>query len=592
MKKDKAWFDLTKDAKRRYAKASWIPLKLWNSVKTGEYGKTNYSDIFEGVHSIAVPLDCREAASNYDWSADHEHMPWSDNGIYHPADHYVFDDAVGTGLRLVLRQSIPGEEIAEWHLHQDFVIALGLQRISDVWTRPAERSIQVARLRRSPDGKPVGLEVRAEYLRDYLCARKSALRMASYLEKDAIVDDLGDIDFSSDGLDEIFEDGTLSKRAWEVEKSGMPYGGGVAVFRSWRTDVDHDDDVPVMGPENDDNTDFEQYSFKREGEKFWRVVTEFRRNEWVEPADKSLRVLHDDVPSEVSFIVEADGTKMNADLLDDEDIGRWLWFQPNVVLSHLAQPGGKLHWYTKDTGGISTPYDPNIHFGINESELVTVYARDIARLPEWERRHWAGFNVTPEGKVSAELLLAQVQAKVADTQSPEQMFWEIRERVAASFAGKFGEQLFRPNEHAQNIASTIHRFRSLDEPGFLALAKDVARLTADAIDLSSLQTIVATKKEERLGSLKTLELVLAQLSDQHLAHYVMGPLFAAYDLRISDAHLPKSDRLKAYETLGIGENDTWMQRGFKLLHDVVLTCYRINAVLTGHLPPNFGRSPA
>ncbi len=64
MKKDKAWFDLTKEAKRRYAKASWIPLKLWNSVKAGDYGQPDYSDVFEGVHSIAVPLDHREAASD------------------------------------------------------------------------------------------------------------------------------------------------------------------------------------------------------------------------------------------------------------------------------------------------------------------------------------------------------------------------------------------------------------------------------------------------------------------------------------------------------------------------------------------------
>lgn len=35
------------------------------------------------------------------------------------------------------------------------------------------------------------------------------------------------------------------------------FGGGWASFRVWRTDVDESEDAPVMGPESDDNTDYE-----------------------------------------------------------------------------------------------------------------------------------------------------------------------------------------------------------------------------------------------------------------------------------------------------------------------------------------------
>ena len=31
------------------------------------------------------------------------------------------------------------------------------------------------------------------------------------------------------------------------------------MFRAWRTDVDEGEDAPVMGPENDSNTDYEKF---------------------------------------------------------------------------------------------------------------------------------------------------------------------------------------------------------------------------------------------------------------------------------------------------------------------------------------------
>jgi hypothetical protein len=54
--------------------------------------------------------------------------------------------------------------------------------------------------------------------------------------------------------------------------------------------------------------------------------------------------------------------------------------------------------------------------------LLNAYAKDVAFLPEWLQRVWAGFNVSPEGKVSAELFLAQGRGEPAGTQTPEPFF--------------------------------------------------------------------------------------------------------------------------------------------------------------------------
>lgn len=76
--------------------------------------------------------------------------------------------AMGTGL--VIEQSFDGEAPNERHLHQDFLISLGLQRQGDSWLRPVEGFQEVVRLLRDEVGNPVLLEARSEHLRYYLKA--------------------------------------------------------------------------------------------------------------------------------------------------------------------------------------------------------------------------------------------------------------------------------------------------------------------------------------------------------------------------------------------------------------------------------------
>jgi hypothetical protein len=358
----------------------------------------------------------------------------------------------------------------------------------------------------------------------------------------------------------------------------------VAVFKVSRTDVDPEDDVPIMGPESDENVDAESWSFTRGGSKLYRAMAEFWRDEWMEPAGSSPRVRRDDVPSQVTFVVEADGSRLNADALDNEDVGRWLWFQPGIIQALLSRRGGKLVWYTRDTGGISTPADPAVHFGINEQGLITVYAYDVARLPEWERRLWAGYNVSPEGKVSAELLEAQVRAKPAATQAPEEYLPIVLRQLEQAWRRKFGTSLIREHDHTTEILARTHRFRSLDRPGLLALAKDVARLTADSIDGAAAQAVCPAPKGQKLGSLKSLERALSTRCGEGLAHSIMGPLFAAYDLRLSDAHLPKSGVTEEFKLLQISEDDPPLIAGFKMLHAVVSSLNACVHVLLGEFP--------
>ncbi len=68
------------------------------------------------------------------------------------------------------------------------MITLGLKREGNVWVAMDEDYIEVVRLNVDEGNRPRLLEVRAEHLKDYLCARRMALRISWYRERQEVVE--------------------------------------------------------------------------------------------------------------------------------------------------------------------------------------------------------------------------------------------------------------------------------------------------------------------------------------------------------------------------------------------------------------------
>lgn len=574
------WPDFEHLAKRKYSTRVWIPVYLMLGSETGEFPNIGWSESFEGVHSLVVSLGNRALGEKYEWSDDNEHRVWADSGFYKPADEYWHTDQDRTGFRLVIRQSFPDRK-DEYHLHQDFVVALDLAREADVWVRPSEGYAEVARLARDANGVIKGVEIKAEYLADYLAARNAALRISSFRDQQAVVP-LNEIPPSFDEGEKDWEDGHLEYRRMDISESGDEAGAGVAVVRVSRTDIDNEEDVPILRPETNENTDGQSWSFNRGKAVAARLMADFWRNEWFEPAPHSLRVRRDKVPSEVTFVTEADGQRASADVLNNEDVGKWLWFKPNVVGELAQRRGAELNWYSRKTGGISTPADRAVHFGLNDVGLVTVYAADVARLPEWERRYWAGFNVTPEGGVCSELLDAQVRVKILETQAPEKFLPIVISQFRNAWGQRFGSEIMKDHSEFSAIVKRCHRFRAVDQHGLFSLAKDLARISADLIDVKAARAECKDEKAKQYSSLKALECAFASICEPDFAHSIIGPLFATYDLRLQDAHPPKSDISRSYTTLGIDETQPLIFAGTQMLHMVVSSFDAMARTLNQH----------
>lgn len=574
------WFEMPEYRRRNFSGSVWIPLRS-SLIEEREDG----SEETFCCGSLAVPFQHRGEAERLGWSDIgllHEGGPYAFCDCrYKPAEVYQQDEGVDFGIDLVLVQCPGNGEASIWHINQDLCLALNLIREGDVWVRPEEGFVEVIKQTRNKSGSIASIEIKREFLSDYLAARGLALRLAYYRQRVATLDDRSRVRWPEPMHSDAQDGHRFERRISEVDETGAPYGSKVGFFHVWRTDVDSEEDVPVFGPETDENTGGRSTSFTRGGKKFYRVEGELWREEWIEPATRSERVRGDQSAETISYIVDAAGARETNKALNDEDIGRWLWFDPRVINAIRQRRGSVFGWYTNDTGFVSISKDYRVHFGVNKKNLINTYAYDVARLPLWQQRVWAGYNVAPDGAVSRELLAAQMETRPARTKAPEAILPQLFEAIDGVASGWLGTSLFKEHDAVGDIFERLHRFRALEHDGILALAKDIARLTADRIDKAALQRIVPQPKGENWGTLKSLEKALSTISSADKARSLLSPLVGIYELRLGDAHLPSGKIKEAYALVGINADDEALVQGWRLLEAAVDALDGIGELIDG-----------
>ena len=580
---EKAWFEMREATRSRVLNALWTPLYLLEESRSGDFDKIGWQDETYAVRSLAVPLEQRAAAARLTFG-DMPHqagtVAWN-NDYRETGRHRIDDQAYGVQLALL---QLFDEEPAVLTLHQDLVFALNLMVEGDTWVRPEEAYSEVAKLRRNEAGRAIGLYIRPAFLKDYLAARSMALLVSSYRERRATLADASAFGWTSERAEEERDGGVFSVGTYTRGQEQ------VAVLKMSRTDAWQADELPVLDTASDETVRSEQRTFTRATQVRVQVDAEFRRIEWIEPAASSPRVRHDDEASALTFITGAAGERTPVAALDHEEIGRWLWFDPAVVPALLSRRGSALGWYTRQTGGVQSQMGYHVHFGINAEGMLVAYAHDIAKLPEWQRQVWAGFNINP-GSMAEELRAAQVLAEPAATRSPEDALPQAVGELDAAFTERFGVGLMLKHQDFNRVLQTATRFAAANDAGLLALAKNLARLTADSFDVSAMRILLKVNKAEKPpGSLKSLEKLLATVVPAAKARQLMGVLAGVYALRLGDAHMPPSDIADAYTLAGVPADGPWIHKGETLLFNLVGALTAITDVLRSQ-PVRSGPAP-
>lgn len=580
---EQAWILQESEIRRPFSRATWVPLRGALNNDTGNVKDVGYvGDVF-ACGSVAFPDKHRVLAERLSWSEigiGHTVTPnaYSD-GHYSPIDEYQYNDKEPIGTHLVFEHPQPVVGGRQWILNPDLVVALRLIKEGPSWVRPEEDFVVVAKETLDRDGNHCLIEIKREFLMDYLAARGLSLRLSYYRQR---IENVADLDASAyAGMNEIQEQREGGRYELRITKLNAVFGGSWASLRVWRTDVDEEDDAPVMGPETNDNTASESAKGHRSGYPGVRVEGEFWRDEWIEHQGKSTRVRGDDDEDLPRFITDTDGTRKSSTDLNNEDIGRWLWFRPSVVNELLSHRGFSLHWYTAETGAIKSTSGYSTHFGINASELITVYAYDIAKLPAWEQLLWAANNVAPEGKVSAELLASQVKAQPAKTHAVEKVLFGCMRFLEAEFGKTFGVPLFSHEIDDTAAMQHVSRFASKDQSSLLRLAKELIRIFSDRLDVRSLRYLSKEPDKDKLGSNKLLQNILAQKAGFERAREVFAAIVGAYDMRLGDAHPTSSKIADALKLAGIDATASHLRQGEQLIRNFGHAIWRIGSLLFG-----------
>lgn len=564
------WILQNKETRRTFSKSTWVPLRASINDEKGNCKYIGFVSEYFGCGSVAFPPEHREIAEKASWSdigIGCTAQPYAyEDGYYSSIEQFQWNDKEPIGVHLVFEHPQPVVGGRLWILNPDLVVALRLIKEGNNWVRPEENFVVVAREVLDEKGEQSLIEIKREFLLDYLAARNVSLKLSYYRQRVENVPTLEDSEYV--GLEDHQEERDDGRYELLIRNLNDVFGGSWAMFRAWRTDVDEEEDAPVMGPETNKNTDYESSEGNKSGYDGVRVEGEFWRDEWIEHQGISKRVRGDTDTNLPQFIVETDSTRIASSDLNNEDVGRWLWFRSSIVNELLGLRGFSLEWYTAETGAIKSTSGYSVHFGINSADLITVYAYDIARLPSWEQHLWAAHNVVPEGKVSSELLDSQVKAQPASTHAVEELLFEVMRLLENGFKQDFNISLFSHELSRQEFFKKISRFDSKDQASLLRLAKEIVRVFSDRFNVKELRNLSTRSDKDKLGSNKLLQDILSQKVGDDTARKIFGPIVGAYDMRVGDAHPTSSKIEEALKLAGVDDEISFLRQGQQLISNV------------------------
>jgi hypothetical protein len=253
------WILQKKETRRTFANATWVPLRASINDEKGDVQNIGHIGEYFGCGSVAFPPDHRDVAEELGWNSigiSHDAQPYAyEDGYYSSIEHYQYNDKEPIGIHLVFEHPQPVVGGRLWILNPDLVVALRLIKEGNNWVRPEENFVIVAREVLDEKGEHHLIEIKREFLLDYLAARNLSLRLSYYRQR---VENIAELESSAYAdLKDQQEQRDGGRFELLIRSLDDVYGGSWASFRVWRTDVD-EEDAPVMVPETDDNTDYEK----------------------------------------------------------------------------------------------------------------------------------------------------------------------------------------------------------------------------------------------------------------------------------------------------------------------------------------------
>ena len=443
------------------------------------------------------------------------------------------------GQFIVHQREHPFTSEIEISISEDLIYALDLYKKGRCYYNPHEDDDKAIEIYDNLPNNGYWVRIKKEYILDYLSARNMSLLIDRYFERQYDTS----VSYFDEDINELKNLMSFNLRNNRILTNGNVPGSSTMIMKAAYKDVDLQKDIPeyALG----ENVEVETKEIKHEGEGINHFFAEFRRLFILKNNNISVRIRRDEVKQSNKFYVD----NTNKKVISEELLTKiqFLWFKPEIIKLLLESKYCHLIWHTKETGSVGN-IESSIWFGVNSIGLINIFAKDIVELPEYYQNKWVAFNCPPNGGVSKELLMAQIQADPAGTKAAEKLFNIATKEFEQTLEAKFGEDIFTDHADFLFAERLINRFQAISKEDCFTLCKNINRYITERLNKEILKKHTP-EMNNTVGTLKRLEKLLMNKNEN--GSKIISPLFVVYDMRIVDSHYISNDSEKLFLRLGI-----------------------------------------
>ncbi len=396
--------------------------ETWTHLKLKDIGLDSE---FIGYRSFMINIEDRVEAFN---SLDYSDISSFETGYFDEDSSgrrkYITGESWEhhTGLTvepLYINRQWPGLDLFSYDPSQRMVLYLNLMNNGDEWTDPYKHECVMRHVNKEEeiDGakhRVRRIEIKIDYLKDYLAARGAGLFIARYARRTVLFELPEQVPMKSEYMD-------------------IPNG-----IWSFLSSNDHPA-LTRIAP--------------------WKTLgeSEIRQKFWIEPFPQPRRWdarKRSEFEGGVVYTLY-DGTKekYNVEKEHKEDYFKLISFNPRIMEIFLSRPHFDYEEYSRETMGLNFPNGETLHVGINPSGQIQAWWGQVAKISKEYQELLAPYSEPWKEKLDAthDYIRVTIHGNWPETKPLKKTLQDLKTEINKYFLSKIGETFFNQDSSIKDL---------------------------------------------------------------------------------------------------------------------------------------------
>lgn len=490
----------------------YVILEGYKFIQPDAHKKLAMYGEYISISSLMIPKVLRDRALD---EIDNYSLPtfsggsfeYDENGkrIYDTGESWNYHEGLIVEP-LVINRFWPGLNISFIEPMQRLILYLNLLLEGDTWIDPYNKE-EIIKIKTSQEYqeeveyRTKTIEIKIDYLKDYLAARNSGLLVMKYSERGLIFNDENDI-----------------------------------------PDLESNKEIP--------HGRWNFYSSKNASDRRkdnW-AETELRQKFWIDPFPEPRR---DDAHPRGEFVggvlfTLQDGTKKEFDVPAGHkgDYFKLISFRPDIMEVFTSRPHFDYEDYTKETIGFKFPNGESLAVAINPSGQIQSWWGQIAKLSKMYQQILAPYSESWKQKIPEdhEYWRTTIEGNFPISQPIKSTIQEKKTEINYYFHDKFGEMFFNSDSSEADLKKVFEPYNK-DPYQLLDMMEQLdkwlfsEKRPGTIIESFNLTELLENPDDvQNIKSLVSLELLLTKYYGKEEAKQKCNVLRLIKDLRVCKAH--------------------------------------------------------